>query len=283
MSWILAVDANRWRLIASCALGGLFAGNLICWLSLALPDWLERAWREEGRFVLGLSATEEESQRHASLGRARCPKCGLSLRLIHRLPILGYCTSKGRCASCSEPFFRRALVLELLTAAVSATCALRFEWWGAAAAATLLCCGLILLTTIDLEHQILPDVITIPLLWIGLGLSCNDLFVTPTHSILGAMVGYLSLWVIYQIHRLATGKEGMGHGDFKLLAALGAWLGVQTLPALILVASVTGSAIGIASMVIRRHQRGVPIAFGPYLAAAGYFTLLMGPNDWPRF
>ena len=190
----------------------------------------------------------------------------------------------GKCGHCKEPISKRYPAIELLTAILTAVAGWRFGFGWEAAAAIFMTWALIAISVIDIDHQIIPDSMSLPLLWAGLGMSLfhpvvgsEILFIEPKSSIVGAIAGYLSLWSIYHLFRIITGKEGMGYGDFKLLGALGAWLGWQMLPLIIMLSAVVGAAIGISLVVFRSHDRNVPIPFGPYLAAAGWIAMLFGP------
>ena len=214
--------------------------------------------------------------------RSACPKCGAMITAAQNIPVLSYLWLKGRCANCGVRISMRYPFVELATAILSALVAWKFGPGWYTAAALLLTWMLIALSGIDIDHQLLPDNMTLPLMWLGLLLSLAPtvasigLPVDPRSSIIGAVAGYLSLWSVYHAFRLLTGKEGMGYGDFKLFAALGAWLGWQKLLPIILLAAFTGAVIGILMIVLRGRDRNIPIPFGPYLAAAGWVALMWG-------
>jgi leader peptidase (prepilin peptidase)/N-methyltransferase len=214
--------------------------------------------------------------------RSACPKCGAPVTAVQNVPVVSYLLLKGRCASCGVKISARYPLVELGTAIFSALVAWKFGFVWYTAAALLLTWTLVALTAIDIDHQLLPDSMTLPLVWLGLLLSLAatlpaiGLPVDPRSSIIGAVAGYLSLWGVYHAFRLLTGKEGMGYGDFKLFAALGAWLGWQMLLPIILMAAFTGAVIGILMIALRGRDRNVPIPFGPYLAAAGWVALMWG-------
>jgi len=217
--------------------------------------------------------------------RSRCPTCDHQITALQNIPVLSYLFLGGKCANCKAPISRRYPAIELLTAVLSGVVAWRFGFGWEAAAGIALTWSLIVVSMIDIDHQIIPDSISLPLIWAGLFLSlfhphegAQILFVDPQTAIAGGLAGYLSLWSIYHLFRLLTGKEGMGYGDFKLLAALGAWLGWQMLPLIILLSAVVGAISGILMIVIKSHERSVPIPFGPYLAAAGWIAMLYGPQ-----
>ena len=217
--------------------------------------------------------------------RSRCPSCNAGITALQNIPVVSWLLLGGKCASCRTSISVRYPIVEFATAVLSAVVALHFGWHWQTLAALLFTWALIALTVIDLDHTLLPDVITIPLLWLGLLLS---LFwhagltapapTDPTSAILGAVCGYLILWTVYWAFKLVTGKDGMGYGDFKLLGALGAWMGWQMLPLILLLSAFAGAVIGIALILLRGRDRNVPIPFGPYLAAAGWIALLWGPQ-----
>ena len=265
---------------------GLCIGSFLNVVIHRLPLMLERDWRRECRSLLALEPAAEDAA-PLSLVRpaSRCPSCQAPIRPWHNVPVLGWLWLRGRCASCRAPISVQYPLVEAVTGLLSACCALKFGWSPALAAALVLTWTLIALTVIDLRTQLLPDSLTLPLLWLGLLLSIAGTFAHPAASIIGAAAGYLSLWGVYHVFRLITGKEGMGYGDFKLLAALGAWFGWQALPLIVLLSSVTGALVGVGLILLRGHDRNVPIPFGPYLAVAGWTLLIAGPelaNLWLR-
>ncbi len=214
--------------------------------------------------------------------RSACPACHTPIKARHNLPVLSWLWLRGRCAACRQPIPVRYPVIEALTGVLSAVVVWRFGVGPEAAGALLITWALIALAVIDLDHQLLPDVITLPLLWAGLlfhlwAPAAGEPYASLAGGVIGAVAGYLSLWLVYHAFRRATGKEGMGYGDFKLFAALGAWFGWQVLPLIILLSAFSGAAVGIALIALGRQGRQVPIPFGPYLAAAGFIALLWGP------
>ena len=219
---------------------------------------------------------EEDSGLSLAKPRSRCPDCGHTIRFYENIPVLSYLWLRGKCSSCRHPISLRYPLIELLTAVLSAVIAWHFGFGWQAGAALLLTWALIALSMIDVDHQLLPDSITMPFLWLGLTLSLFPVFADMRSSLIGAIAGYLSLWTIYQLFRLLTGKEGMGFGDFKLLALLGAWMGWQSLPMIVLLSSAVGAVLGISMILIQGRDRHQPIPFGPYLAVAGWITLLWG-------
>ncbi|MEM7611907.1 MAG: A24 family peptidase [Pseudomonadota bacterium] len=214
--------------------------------------------------------------------RSACPHCDRQIQAIENIPVLSYLALGGKCRGCRAPISKRYPLVEMLTGLLTLWVALRFGATPEAVAAAVLTWFLIALSGIDIDHQLLPDSMTLPLMWIGLTLSlfsvsgATTLFIAPQDAIVGALAGYLSLWSIYHLFRLVTGKHGMGYGDFKLLAALGAWLGWQSLPIIVLLSAAVGSVYGIAMVLARRHRQGAPMPFGPWLAAAGWITMMYG-------
>ncbi len=268
----------------------LLIGSFLNVVIHRLPIMMEREWRAQCSELQSTPAGELPEGRFDLLfPGSRCPSCGAPITVLQNVPVLSYLYLRGRCAGCAARIPPRYPVVEALTAVLAAIAAWRFGFGLEAAAAILLTFALIAISVIDIDHQIIPDSISMPLIWIGLFMSlfhpiagAEVLFVDPKTAIVGALAGYLSLWSVYHAFRLLTGKEGMGYGDFKLLAALGAWLGWQMLPLIILLSAMVGALVGIAMIVIRRHDRNVPIPFGPYLAAAGWIAMLYGDGiiDW---
>jgi leader peptidase (prepilin peptidase)/N-methyltransferase len=272
-------------LVAAAALLGLVVGSFLNVVIYRLPIMLDRGWRRQCREMLspGQPATDDGPPFDLVRPRSACPSCRTPIKARHNVPVVSYLWLRGRCAHCGAGISPRYPLVETFTGIVSALIAWRFGPSLETVGALGLAWALIALAVIDLDHQILPDVITLPLLWAGvlfalLGERFGD-YVALTDlqsSVVGAMVGYCTLWIIYQLFRLATGKEGMGYGDFKLLAALGAWLGWQSLPLVILLSAMVGAATGIALIVVRGRDRQLPMPFGPFLAAAGLVALLWG-------
>jgi leader peptidase (prepilin peptidase)/N-methyltransferase len=208
--------------------------------------------------------------------RSACPHCGHQITAMENIPVISWLFLRGKCSQCKAPISARYPMVELVTALVSALLIWRFGTGVAGLATLVFAWMLIAMTMIDADTQLLPDDLTLPLLWLGLLVNLNGTFVPLEEAVIGAAAGYLTLWGVYWLFKLATGKEGMGYGDFKLLAALGAWLGWKMLPVIILLSSVVGALVGIALIVFARHGRDKPIPFGPYLAAAGMLALLYG-------
>ena len=277
MSLIEALRANPALLVGIVTALGLLVGSFLNVVSLRLPRMMEAAWQREARLILEAPA-EEPPPARISLSQppSCCPSCGARIRPWHNLPLLGWLLLRGRCADCRAPISLQYPLVELAAGILSAVCAWHFGWGTQLAAGLVLSWALLVLTVIDFREQLLPDSITLPLLWLGLCLACFGVFTTPSASIAGAVFGYLSLWLIYHGYKLITGKEGMGHGDFKLLGALGAWFGATSLPMIILLSSLVGSVVGISLILFRGRDRNIPISFGPYLAGAGWLTLIWG-------
>ncbi len=273
-------------IIIGAALLGLIVGSFLNVVIYRLPLMMDREWREQARQLLGQPDGAEPGQVPINLisPRSHCPACQSPVAAWHNVPVLSYLLLKGRCAACGVTISPRYPLIELLTALLSATLIWKFGPTLAGLSALVLCWALIAASAIDLDHQLLPDSITQPLLWLGLALGLSGLpadtppFPDLHSAVLGAMAGYLSLWTVYKVFKWLTGKEGMGYGDFKLLAALGAWLGWQMLPLVIILSAVVGTVTGIAMIAVGRHARQAPIPFGPFLAAAGLCALLWGPE-----
>ena len=210
------------------------------------------------------------------MARSRCGHCGHRITALENIPLLSYLVLGGKCSSCKTRISLQYPSVELLAGLLAVVVGWRFGVGWQAAAALLLTWSLIAASGIDIGHKLLPDSITLPLLWLGIGLALFEVTIDLESSVIGAMAGYLSLWSVFMLFKLLTGKEGMGHGDFKLLAALGAWLGWQALPTIILMSAVVGAAFGLSMILLRGRDRSVPIPFGPYLAAAGWMTLIWG-------
>ncbi|HSG23651.1 MAG TPA: A24 family peptidase [Azonexus sp.] len=264
-------------LAALAGLLGLCVGSFLNVVIHRLPKIMEQEWQAQCAELHGESAS---TAAHLSLAkpRSRCPACGHQITAMENIPVLSYLLLKGKCSGCGTSISARYPIVEILTALLSAYTAWHFGPTLQAAGALLLVWSLIALAAIDFDTQLLPDTITLPLLWLGLAFNLANAYVDLPAAVGGAMAGYLALWTVFWLFKLATGKEGMGYGDFKLLAALGAWLGWQMLPTIILLSSVVGAIIGIALIIVARRGRNVPIPFGPYLAAAGGIALFWGPQ-----
>lgn len=264
-------------LAAIAGLLGLCVGSFLNVVIHRLPMMMEKEWHAQCAELNGVPLSDEPRLTLAT-PRSRCPGCGHQITALENIPLLSYILIlKGKCSACQQPISLRYPLIEALTGLLSAFTAWYFGPTLATAGALLLVWALIALAAIDLDTQLLPDSITLPLLWLGLLFNLDSTFTDLPTAVAGAMAGYLALWSVFWLFKLATGKEGMGYGDFKLLAALGAWLGWSMLPTIILLSSVVGASVGIALIVFARHGRNIPIPFGPYLAAAGGIALFWGP------
>lgn len=270
--------ASEPLLIACVALLGLMVGSFLNVVVYRLPVMLERRWQAEAREMLALPLPEAEAAPfNLAVPGSRCGSCGAPIRPWQNIPVLSWLWLRGRAACCGAPIAWRYPLVELLTAFASGACAWRFGAGWELAAALALSWTLIALAFIDLDTQLLPDDLTLPLVWLGLLLALAGVQVGEAglaDAVIGAVAGYLSLWSVYWAFRLVTGKEGMGYGDFKLLAALGAWLGWQALPQIILLSSLVGAVSGLLQIALKRQERGATMPFGPYLAAAGWLALM---------
>jgi leader peptidase (prepilin peptidase) / N-methyltransferase len=254
---------------------GLLFGSFLNVVIYRLPKMMQR---ESDNYVATESGKEPPHTDRYNLvvPRSACPHCGHQITALENVPVLSYLVQGGKCRACKAPISARYPAVELLTGVLSGVMVWHFGSGWAGLAAMVFVCALVAMTFIDFDTQMLPDDLTLPLLWAGLLLNINGTFVPLQDAVIGAAAGYLALWSIYWLFKLATGKEGMGYGDFKLLAALGAWMGWTMLPAIILLSSVVGAVVGICLIVFARHGRHNPIPFGPYLAAAGLIALLCG-------
>ena len=261
------------------AVVGLIVGSFLNVVILRLPVVLEFHWRQEAADILGDGSGDVGTAPPGLVAeRSCCPQCGTQIKAYDNIPVLSYLLLRGRCRACGTRISLQYPLVELATAIATALCMWRFGFGFEALAATGMTWCLIALTGIDARTQLLPDSLTLPLLWAGLLLSLVPLFVTPSQAIVGAAVGYLSLWSVYWLFKLLTGKEGMGYGDFKLLGALGAWFGAGAILPIILLSSVVGTLIGGSMMLLRGQDSQVPMPFGPFIAAAGFAYLMLGPQ-----
>lgn len=269
--------SNEPRLFtATLAVLGLLVGSFLNVVIARLPRMLESAWRRDCAAVSGLPADGESAPFNLVTPRSRCLHCATPVRAHDNVPVLSWLLLRGRCRSCQASISPRYPLVELAASALACLVASRFGPGFTAIAAAGMCWTLLALAAIDLDTMLLPDDLTLPLLWAGLVLNLRAAFVPLEDAVVGALAGYLSLWLVYWGFKLATGKEGMGHGDFKLLAALGAWLGWQALPMIVLSAAGVGAIVGLVLIALRRLGRDRPMPFGPFLAAAGVLNLLYG-------
>ncbi|WPP45342.1 A24 family peptidase [Pseudomonas sp. AN-1] len=254
---------------------GLLIGSFLNVVVYRLPIMMQRDWQAQAREVLELPGVEHE-RFDLLLPDSSCPHCGHRIRPWENIPLLSWLALRGRCSGCQAPISKRYPLVELACGMLSGYVAWHFGFGWQAGAALLLSWGLLAMSLIDADHQLLPDVLVLPLLWLGLIVNQSGLFASPADAFWGAVAGYLSLWSVYWLFKLVTGKEGMGYGDFKLLAMLGAWGGWQILPLTILLSSLVGAVLGIVILRLRRAGSGTPLPFGPYLAIAGWIALLWG-------
>ncbi len=269
---------NPFFLVLCTILLGLCIGSFLNVVIHRLPKMMERQWRSECAELAGEEAPAPVERYNLVVPRSTCPSCGHRITAMENIPVISWLALRGKCSSCSSSISPRYPAVEILTAILSGYVAWHFGFGWAAAGALLFTWAMIALAFIDLDTFYLPDSITLPLIWLGLLFNLNGTFTTLSSSVIGAAAGYLSLWSVYWIFKWATGKEGMGYGDFKLLSAIGAWLGWQMLPLTILLSSLVGAVIGIGLIVFAGRGRSVPIPFGPYLAIAGMIALLHGPS-----
>ena len=267
--------------VALAGVLGLLVGSFLNVVIHRLPKMMENEWREQCAELTapidrapGPSA--EKPAYNLVIPRSACPSCGHQISALENIPVVSYLALGGRCRGCKSKISARYPIVEAMTGLLTGLVAWHFGFGIAGLSALILLWGMIALTFIDADTQLLPDSITLPLLWLGLIVNSDNTFTDLRSAVLGAMFGYLALWSVYWLFKLATKKEGMGYGDFKLLAAIGAWLGWQVLPLVILLSSVVGAVIGIALIVLARMGRNIPLPFGPYLAMAGFIALLWG-------
>lgn len=265
---------------------GLIAGSFINVVVFRLPRMMDAAWRSECLELLGEEPTREGERFDLVRPRSSCPACGHRLSALENIPVASWVMLRGRCSACRWRIPMRYPIVEICAALVAGAAAMHFGPGIEAAAACMLGWGLLAVGAIDIETRLLPDSMTMPLLWLGLAFNLTGGFVPLRESVIGAMAGYLALWLVHHGFRLVTGREGIGHGDFKLLAALGAWLGWTALPAVVVLASLAGAVTGLALVACGRASRGTPLPFGPYLAAAGLLVLYGDGTvitTWPQW
>lgn len=265
-----------WPLILVAALFGLIVGSFLNVVILRLPARMMYEWRRDSRELLELEAPPEDKPPGIAIEPSHCPACKHRLSVLDNIPLVSWLALRGRCRYCGVRISAQYPFVEALTALACAVVAYRFGMMPVTLAGIALSFVLIALAGIDIHTQLLPDSLTLPLLWAGLLLSLAGLGPSPSHAILGAALGYLSLWSVYWGFKLLTGKEGMGHGDFKLLAALGAWMGPMALLPIVLLSSFIGAVVGGTFLALNRRSRSTPIPFGPFIAAAGWVQFVFG-------
>jgi len=282
MSEVFSLLANNTAALAAVlVVFSLLVGSFLNVVILRLPIMMFREWKQD--------CEQTELPAHPALNdltqtynlvkpNSHCPKCQAPVKAWQNIPVISWLFLRGKCAGCGTKIGLRYPLVELVTAVLSAVLLVKFSWGWPLLAMLAFTWLLLAMSVIDIDHQILPDVLTLSLLWLGLLVNSQGMFTNLHDAVYGAALGYGLLWSVYWIFKLTTGKEGMGFGDFKLLAALGAWLGVQSIPLIILLSSVVGAVVGIAGIVILGRDKNIPIPFGPYLAAAGWIAALWG-ND----
>ncbi|TDI73816.1 MAG: prepilin peptidase [Betaproteobacteria bacterium] len=275
MSFITLLQTAPILFISLCATIGLMVGSFLNVVILRLPKMMEREWHQQCAELRG-ETIETLPSLSIAKPRSACPHCQYKITALENIPILSYLVLRGRCSQCNTSISPRYPIIEALTGIISGFVAWNFGYGFLALAALIFVWAMIALAFIDLDTQLLPDDITLPLLWAGLLVNLGDGFTDIRSAIIGAVSGFLALWSVYWCFKIATGKEGMGYGDFKLLAVIGAWFGWKMLPLVILISSLVGAVVGIGLIVITKHGRNVPIPFGPYLVGGGLIALFWG-------
>lgn len=272
-----ALESSPGIFYFTIALVSLMIGSFLNVVILRLPKMLERTWRQQCHELLDIKhKIDDEQVTNLIQPPSHCPHCKTKIKPLHNIPVVSYLWLKGRCGYCSKPINIRYPIVELITMILSMMVAWHFGVSLQLLLGLVFVWGLLTLSVIDIDHHLLPDSITLSLLWLGLTVNAFALFTDIHSALFGAIIGYVSLWLVFHLFKLATGKEGMGYGDFKLFACLGAWLGWQLLPIVILFASVVGVVVGLAMIALGNQQRSQPIPFGPFLCAAGFIALLWG-------
>ncbi|MEZ9820937.1 A24 family peptidase [Shewanella sp. 10N.286.45.A1] len=290
---ITIFNQNPWLFVSLSFVFAAVIGSFLNVVVHRLPVMMKRDWQQEcNHYLAEYKKTvfeQNEKQLNAPIDEfpekynlvvpgSACPKCKTNIKPMHNLPIIGWLMLRGRCAACKNPVSARYPIVELITGALVAFLAWHFGPTAEFVFSTILTFALVVLTGIDLDEMLLPDQITLPLLWLGLILNLSGTFVSMSDAIVGAVAGYLSLWSVFWAFKLLTGKEGMGYGDFKLLAVFGAWFGWQVLPLVILLSSLVGAIVGITLIAFKKLNQGNPIPFGPYIAAAGWIAMIWGES-----
>jgi leader peptidase (prepilin peptidase)/N-methyltransferase len=277
MTLLTLLETNQLVFCLLAAILGLIVGSFLNVVIHRTPIVIMRRWQQDCQELNGpTTGTGPHEPFNLVTPRSRCPHCGHAITALENIPIVSYLWLRGKCSACKKPISLRYPFVEAFSAALAAVTAWHFGFNPAGLAAIVLTWLLIALTFIDIDHQLLPDVMVLPFLWIGLLLNQFNVFTPLSHAVSGAVAGYLSLWLVFHLFKFITGKEGMGYGDFKLYALFGAWLGWQSLPLIILLSSFIGAIIGIGLIVFQGRDRAKPLPFGPYLAAAGWVAMLWG-------
>jgi leader peptidase (prepilin peptidase)/N-methyltransferase len=262
--------------VLSITLLGLLIGSFLNVVIYRLPVMMQRDWRQQAREILELPEEPKQDTFNLILPNSCCPNCGHQIRPRENIPVVSYLFLRGKCAGCKAPISKRYPLIELACGLLSGYVAFHYGFGWQAAGVLVLTWGLLAMSMIDCDHQLLPDALVLPLLWLGLIANHFGIITNLEDALWGAIAGYLSLWSVYWLFKLLTGKEGMGYGDFKLLAMLGAWGGWQVLPLTILLSSLVGAVLGVIMLRLRNQETSTPIPFGPYLAIAGWIALLWG-------
>ena len=292
MEFFFALQDNPMAFYASIGILGLLIGSFLNVVIYRLPIMMEREWQGQAQEILAElnkaepASIDKEQPFNLILPASSCPGCGHKIRPWENIPVLSYLFLLGNCGQCKTAISLRYPIIETTTAILSIMVAIHFGFSWQTILALLLTWSLVVLTMIDFDHKLLPDSITLPLLWLGLLANIQGHFVPLPQAVIGAVAGYLSLWSVFWIFKLLTGKEGMGYGDFKLLAAFGAWFGWKSLPMIIVGSSLVGAMVGITLIIALGRDKDIPIPFGPYLAAAGWIAMLWGDiisNTYFRF
>lgn len=276
MSLLELLQENQTLLLLLAGLLGLLVGSFLNVVVYRLPLIMQRDWEQQAREILEQPQQDADKAFNLLWPPSRCPHCSAAIRAWQNIPLLSWLQLRGRCASCKQSISARYPLVELASGLLSVLVAWQFGCTMQGFSMLLLTWGLLALSLIDADHQLLPDVLVLPLLWLGLLLNSFELFVSLQDAVYGAAFGYLSLWTVFWLFKLVTGKEGMGYGDFKLLAMLGAWGGWQLLPLTILLSSVVGAVLGIIILRMQRQGMAQPLPFGPYLAIAGWIAFIWG-------
>jgi leader peptidase (prepilin peptidase) / N-methyltransferase len=280
MSFITLLQTSPVFFISLCTTIGLMVGSFLNVVIFRLPKMMEREWDQQCTELRG-EAIKTLPPLNLAKPRSECPHCRHKITALENIPIISYLALRGRCSQCKASISLRYPIIEALTGIISGFVAWYFGYGFITLAALIFVWSMIALAFIDLDTQLLPDDITLPLLWIGLLINLGNGFTDISSAVIGAALGYLALWLIYWCFKITTGKEGMGYGDFKLLAVIGAWFGWKMLPLVILLSSLVGAVIGIGLIIVAKHKRDVPIPFGPYLVGGGLIALFWG-NQFNR-